>query len=444
MSEKNDFPEGFLWGVSSSAPQTESRKGRGKSNWDIFVDDAHKGEIYSNVTCTEFEERYEEDIALLAQAGVKSFRFSISWPRVQPTWNDGNLDKTGVELYSKIMDLLIKNNIEPFPTLFHWDIPDWAGDFRDRNLAYRFAEYAKKITQQLGERVRKLIIFNEPSSVSLLGYGTGTFAPGVTSAESMFAAIHHVNLAQGLAFAALRAHLPADVSIGTTLSLSRTRGEDDSAENTAAAQKAWEFFDAVFLDPLYGKGYPADLLPSLQTYIQDGDMAIINVVPDFLGVNYYSRLYVKADSNPLNFFGFLSGNIPEDLPRTQSSFVVEPEGLTELLLYLHNNYNAPVIYITETGFALDEPEAVSGVIDDDPRSQYIYEYLNAALDAIAQGVNLRGLSYWAATDNWEWTSGFTIQFGLIRVDVDSQKRTIKKSLSYYEKCISENKLIKPD
>lgn len=444
MSESNAFPQGFLWGVSSSAPQTESRKGRGRSNWDIFVDNADKGDLYSNKRCTEFEDRFEEDIKLLVQAGVKSFRFSISWPRVQPTWNDGKLDEAGVELYRKIIALLIKNNIEPVPTIFHWDVPDWAGDFTDRNLAYRFADYALKIAQQLSEHVKKWIVFNEPSSVALAGYGTGTFAPGIKSKEAMFAAIHHVNLAQGLAFSALRSHFPACVSIGTTLSMSRTRGEDDSEANTEAAQKAWDLLDAVFLDPLYGKGYPAGLQSSIQDYIQDGDMDIINVVPDFLGVNYYSRAYVKADPNPLSWIGFQAGTIPADLPRTQSSFVVEPDGLTELLVYLHDNYNAPVLYITETGFALDEPESENGVVDDDPRSQYIYEYLQAALSAISQGVDLRGLSYWSATDNWEWASGFTIQFGLIRVNMDTQERTIKKSLSYYAKCISENSAVIPD
>lgn len=437
------FPKGFLWGVSSSAPQTESRKKRGVSNWDIFIDKAGKGDVYSNEKCTEFEERYEDDISLLSQAGIKSFRFSISWPRVQPSWNDGILNKEGVELYNKIIDLLIRNGIEPIPTLFHWDIPEWAGDFRDRGLAYLFAEYAEKITQQLDSRVKKWLVFNEPSSVALLGYGTGTFAPGVMSEDSMFAAIHHVNLAQGLAFSALRAYLPADVSIGTTLSLSRPRGEDSSAESAKAAQRAWELFDAVFLDPLYGKGYPADLIPSLKKYIQDGDMGIISVVPDFLGVNYYCRLYVRPPLTWLNFFGFLPGNAPDNLPRTQSSFVVEPDGLTELLVYLHKNYNGPVIYITETGFALNEPDAVDDIVNDDPRSQYIYEYLKAALDAIAQGVKLRGLSYWSATDNWEWTSGFTMQFGLIRVDISSQKRIIKKSLNYYAECIKKNAALEP-
>ena len=442
MSKEKSFPEGFLWGVSTSAPQTESRSGRGKSNWDIFVDES-KGKIDSNVRCTEFEKRYEEDIALLAEAGVKSFRFSISWPRVQPTYNDGNLNQDGVELYNKIIELLIEKGIEPIPTIFHWDIPDWAGDFRNRNLAYLFSEYAVKITSALGKRVKKWLIFNEPSSVAITGYGMGSFPPGIASKESMFAAIHHINLAQGLAFTALREQLPADVLIGTTLSLSRPRGENSSEENTEAAQKAWDLFDAVFLDPLYGKGYPKNLVSSLQPYIQDGDMDTINFSPDFLGVNYYSRLYVKSDPSSSNFFGFLPGEIPEDLPRTQSSFVVEPAGLTEILLYLHENYNKPILYITETGFALAEPEAVDNVVNDDPRSQYIYEYLTAALDAIDKGVDLRGLSYWAATDNWEWISGFTNQFGLIRVDISTQERTVKKSLSYYSRCINENMAIDP-
>ncbi|KAA5935118.1 family 1 glycosylhydrolase [Pantoea sp. Bo_2] len=438
------FPKGFLWGVSSSAPQTESRKNRGVSNWDIFIDKNPKGDDYSNKICTEFEERYEEDIKLLKQAGIKSFRFSISWPRIQPAYNNGSLDKTGVELYNKIINLLIDNGIEPIPTIFHWDIPDWAGDFRDRNLAYRFAEYALKVTELFSDRVKKWIIFNEPSSVALLGYGTATFAPGIASKESMFAAIHHVNLAQGLAFKALRTNLPSNVKIGTTLSLSRTRGEDDSPENIEAARKAWEIFDAVFLDPLYGKGYPQDLLSSFEAYIKNDDMDIINSSPDFLGINYYCRLYVKADSDPKNFFGFTSGQAPKELPKTQSSFVVEPDGLTEILLYIHKNYNSPDIYITETGFALDEPEASHGVIDDSPRSQYIYEYLDAALEAISKGVNLLGLSYWAATDNWEWTSGLTIKFGLIRVEKNTLLRTPKKSLAYYSKCINENSAVEPD
>lgn len=432
------FADGFTWGVAASAAQTESRAGRGRSNWDVFADRA--GAIVdgsTNARCTEFEQRYRADIALLASAGVGAFRFSIAWPRIQPD-GPGAPSESGLATYDRMIDVMLEHGIEPFPTLFHWDTPLWAGDFRDRDIAFRLADYADIVARRLSDRVRHWIVLNEPNSVAVAGYGLGMHAPGLHSSDAMFAAIHHQNLAQGLAFKALRSHVRSDAQIGTTLNLTPVRAEGDRPENQAAARMTDLLWNHAFLDPLYGRGYPDALKPALSKWIHPEDMAIIAAKPDFLGVNYYARLYIKA--SPKTPLGIDQGSPPSDLPRTAYS-PVEPDGLTEMLLKVHRDCGAPPIYITETGFALDDPPPHEGVVDDGPRIDYLARYLRAAHDAYRQGVRLKGLFYWSATDNWEWQQGFTKKFGLVHVDIESQRRTPKRSLAYYGRCIARNAVV---
>ncbi|UEP25815.1 glycoside hydrolase family 1 protein [Burkholderia ambifaria] len=438
QSKDTSFPDGFVWGVAASAAQTESREGRGRSNWDVFSE--RSGAISdgsTNAKCIEFERRYPADVALLSTAGINAFRFSIAWPRIQPN-GPGTPSAAGLATYDRLVDTLLANGMEPFPTLFHWDTPIWVGDFRSREIAGRLSDYADLVARRLGDRVRHWIVMNEPNSLAVRGYGMGIHAPGLRSPEAMFAAIHHQNLAQGLAFKAIRASVRSDALIGTTINLQPVRAEGDLVENQAAAQKADLLWNRAFMDPLYSRGYPTALLPALSRLIHSTDMEIIAAKPDFQGMNYYSRIYVKA--NPAGLLGIDQGKPPPGVPLT-SYFPVEPDGLTEMLLRIHRDYDAPDIYITETGFALDDPAPREGFVDDELRSDYIARYLRAAHDAYRQGVGLKGLFYWAATDNWEWGQGFSKKFGLVHVDMETQARTPKRSFVYFARCIARNAVV---
>ncbi len=419
VDSSEHFADGFVWGVATAAPQVESRGGRGRSNWDVFAD--QPGTIAdgsTNARCIEFEQRYPGDLALLAGAGVQAFRFSTAWPRVQPD-GAGATSDAGLATYDRMVDAMLENRLTPYLTLFHWDIPVWAGDFRDRDIAYRLADYADIVSRRLGDRVKHWMMLNEPNGVALAGYGFGASPPRAHSMADMFAAIHHQNLAQGLMFQAVRANVPA-ADRGTGLRRAR--------------------FDAIwhraFLDPLYGKGYPAELQAALATLAQPGDMATIAANPDFLGVQYYNCFYVKADASSA---GFALADSPPGEIQTMG-YPVEPYGMSEMLLRVHRDYGAPRIVVTETGFAIAEPAPSNGIVDDGPRIDYLASYLNAAHDAYRQGVRLGGLFCWAGLDSWEWSSGFAKKFGLIHVDPATQARLPKRSLAYYSRCIAGNRV----
>lgn len=429
------FCSDFVWGVAASAAQTESRKGRGASNWDALCE--ARGAVLDGSTnglCTQFEERYPEDISLLAGAGVQAFRFSIAWPRIQPE-GPGPANAEGLAYYDRLVDAMLERDIDPWPTLFHWDVPTWAGDFRNRDICQRLADYADMVARRLGDRVRQWIVLNEPNSVALRGYASQVHAPALNSAEAAFAAIHHQNLAQGLTFQSLRATLSGSPRIGTTVNLQPVRGEAGSPENEAAAQLVDALWNRAFVDPLYGKGYPALVERMVAPFVADGDMALIGVQPDFLGMNYYDRIYVRQA--PGESLGVAQGEPPAHLPKTDY-FHVEPEGLTEMLLRLHREYDAPELYVTETGFAMADPQPSDGVVDDPQRIAHLASYLKAAHAAQAEGVRLKGLFYWSATDNWEWAQGFAKRFGLIHVDRCTLARTPKRSLDYFARCIRHN------
>jgi len=334
----HSFPDGFVWGVAASAAQTESRDGRGRSNWDIFADRAGAiADGSSNVLCTEFEQRYSQDLSLLSAAGVKAFRFSIAWPRIQPD-GPGAPSAQGLAFYDRLVDAMLERGMVPWPTIFHWDVPVWAGDFRDRSIAQRLADHAGIIGRKLGDRVRDWIVMNEPNSVALRGYGGSVLAPALNSPPAALAAVHHQNLAQGLAFQSLRAVLPAGCHIGTTISVAPIRPEGGRAENITAARTVDALWNRAFLDPLYGKGYPDLLKEHLAPLVKEGDMEIIAARPDFLGVNYYMCFYVKAAGEAP--FGVAPGEPPPGLPRT-AYFQVEPDGLTEVLSSLDADYGHP-------------------------------------------------------------------------------------------------------
>lgn len=437
-TQKQHFPADFKWGAGSAAAQVESRQGRGISNWDVFIDAGqHVSDGTTNRMNTDFENRFMEDFQLLADAGVQSFRFSFAWPRIQPD-NAKQLSSAGLDTYERIIDGMLEVGLEPVATIFHWDMPVWAGDFRQRDSAYLLADYAHLLTKHFGDRIPTWALLNEPNSVAFAGYALGIHAPGLNSAQDAGAAVHHQNLALGLMAQAAKANInPNKTTLTTTINLAPIRTARNQDEDIDLVSQADDFWNRSFMDPIYGKGYPLSVMPLVEPHIQGDDMEVIAIRPKTLGVNYYSPVYIKASPEaPLGFLPDPDG-APKEVIRTADYFV-EPDGLIETLMRVHNHYGQPAIYLTETGFALDDAVAQNGVVKDPLREKYLKAYLQAAHQAIAQGVDLKGIYYWAATDNFEWSEGFSKKFGLIQIDEQSLNRTPKSSLSYYGNCAKAN------
>ncbi len=431
------FPQGFLWAAASAAAQVESREGRGTSNWDVFADKkGHIADGSTNAVTTDFNRHYAGDLKLLADAGVNGFRFSFAWPRIQPE-GPGKPSAEGLAFYDRAIDEMLRLGIRPMATMFHWDSPVWAGDLRDREITKRMADYAAILTQKFGDRVPLWLALNEPNSVATGGYALAMHAPGLASREAAGAAVHHQGVAQGLMIAAARANLPKGAKVGTTINLAPGHAMSDQPADQEAARLFDDYWNLAWLNPLYGKGYPESVRPLVDPFVQDDDMATIAAKPDFLGVNYYSGVYVKANAaSPLGYEPVL-GYAPEGFAKTQY-FPVDPAGLTESLVRVHRDYGGPEIYVTETGFALDDPQPENGVVDDPKRIEYLRSYLVAAKKAMDEGVKLKGLTYWSAVDNWEWAEGFSKTFGLIQLDRATMVRTPKRSLAYYGQCSKQN------
>ncbi len=416
---------GFVWGLSSSAQQTESRRGRGRSNWDEFSDTP--GKIADGSTTerlTEFDSRYTEDLDIMAAAGIPNFRLSLAWPRIQPD-GPGKPSESGLDHYARLFDALQERGIEPWVTLFHWDTPVWAGDFIDRNMAWRMADYAEIIVKRFADRIKHWMVVNEPNTVAVRGYGAGIDAPGHASIPKMLKAIHHLNLSIGLMTRAVRSCMSAGSMTGTVHNCAPVRPANVKIVNRIAAALMDNVWNWSFLDPLFGRGYPTLFRTLMAGLIKDGDMDIIATRQDFLGVNYYSSLYFKTILKP----PFVEvGGWPEEMEKS-GYFPIDPNGLEDILLDLKKRYNVP-IYITETGFSL-EGEADwewDNRISDDKRTENLEKYLAAISRARSKGADVRGLFYWGATDNWEWADGFRIKLGMIAVDMKTQKRQAKNSL----------------
>lgn len=424
----------FVWGVAASAAQTESQHGRGRSNWDVFSDIPDMiSDASTTAELTQFESRYLEDLDLLAEASVPAFRISTSWPRIQPD-GPGKGSESGFDFYARLFDAMHERGIDPWVTLFHWDVPLWAGDFRGREIAERLADYADIMVHKFGDRVKNWIMLNEPNTVAVVGYALGRHAPGLASAEAMISAIHHQNLAAGLMIRAARSQASSDVKIGTTHNVASARPVSNEPADIAAARKFEQIWNWAFLDPLFGLGYPAGLAEKIAPLIRDGDLDLIAAGPDFLGVNYYCRVPIEATTTSAGFQ--LSTDFASDLERTEY-FAVEPDGLTESLLLLRDRYGDLPLYVTETGFAFGGKDIEDRVHDPD-RTRHLDSYLAAGAAARDKGADLRGLFYWSATDNWEWANGFTRHFGMVAIDPVTQRRLPKESLAQFRGLVGRH------
>ncbi|MER7456359.1 GH1 family beta-glucosidase [Micromonospora sp. NPDC126480] len=436
------FPAGFRFGVSTSAYQIEGAvdaDGRGPSIWDTF---AHSpGRIVDgstgDVACDHYH-RYAEDVALMAGLGVNAYRFSIAWPRVRPA-GDGPVNAAGLDFYDRLVDDLLAHGIDPVATLFHWDLPqplEDAGGWLNRDTAHRFAEYADATAARLGDRVRLWITLNEPFVHMSLGHGMGVHAPGRMLLFDAFPVAHHQLLAHGLAVAALRDRTGSPVAIANNYTPVRVLGDTDADTVAGAAYEA--LHNRLFTDPLLGRGYPTENGFDA-SIVRDGDLAAIAAPIDVLGVNYYNPTGIRApeEGSPLPF-----EIVPlPGYPRTAFDWPVAPDGLRELLGWLHRRYGAdlPPVQITESGCAYDDEPDADGRVPDPERIAYLDGHLRAVRAAIDDGVDVTGYFVWSLLDNWEWAEGFTKRFGLVHVDYATGTRTPKSSYAWFRDVIAASR-----
>ncbi len=439
------FPAGFAWGVATAAYQIEgavTEDGRGESVWDTFcrrpgaIRDGQTGDV-----ADDHYHRWPEDVALMAALGIGAYRFSLAWPRIQPT-GSGAVNAAGLDFYDRLVDNLIANGISPMPTLFHWDLPqplEDAGGWLSRDTPYRFAEFASLAANRLADRIPLWITLNEPFVVTTLGYALGVHAPGRTMMLGALPAAHHQLLGHGLAMAALRAAGVRQVAIANNYSPAWAGSDSPADAGAAAAYDA--LHNRLYTDPLLLGRYP-DLAAFGDggavglDCVRDGDMETISAPIDALGVNYYAPTLLSApqDGTALPFH---IQPIP-GYPVTAFSNPVVPAGLTELLTTLAARYGSqlPPVYITENGCSFaDDPDA-AGQVDDQQRIDYLDGHIRAVADAMAAGVDVRGYLVWSLLDNFEWAEGYHQRFGLVHVDYDTLRRSPKASFGWYRDMIA--------
>jgi beta-glucosidase len=458
------FPDGFVLGAATAAYQIEgaaAADGRTPSIWDTFsalpgrVVGGHTGHV-----ATDHYHRYREDIALMKSLGLNAYRFSVSWPRVQPD-GAGPANPQGLDFYRRLVDGLLEQGIQPWLTLYHWDLPqpiEDSGGWPSRDTASRFAEYASIVHSALGDRVRHWTTLNEPWCSAFLGYGSGVHAPGRQDAAAAVRAVHHLLLGHGLAVQVIRAGNP-ETQVGITFNLYATAAASESAHDHEAVRRIDGIGNRFFLDPVLRGQYPADVVHDLASvsdfsHVRDGDLAVISRPLSLLGINYYSRHVLAAPlPGPDGTVDWRGGGAPSafpgservrfvkrGLPVTAMDWEIDAPGLTEVLTRLAREYPRVPLYVTENGAAFDDQVLEDGTIDDADRRAFLNDHLGACLDAIAEGVPLRGYFAWSLMDNYEWAWGYTRRFGLVYVDYLSQARTPKSSALWYAEVIARNGL----
>jgi beta-glucosidase len=451
-----EFPEGFIWGASTAAYQIEgapSADGKGPSVWDTFSHTRGKvrGGDTGDIACDSYH-RYREDVALMASLGLRNYRFSISWPRVQPVGR-GAANQRGLDYYRALLDELAGHGIAATATLYHWDLPQElqdVGGWAARDTAERFAEYAALTAAALGDRVTRWITLNEPQVVSTNGYRNGDHAPGLRDAVAASAATHHLLLGHGLATQALRSAGVAEV--GITLDVHPVRVLGDASSDALAQGRLITDAAAngIYLEPLLHGRYPGHapeaLLPPA-SLIADSDLETIQQPLDFLGVNYYSPIFLRAGDpadlrrNENHARCQVPGVVeylPEHLERTNMGWLVDPSGLHEILVEVSRQAPGLPLYVTENGRAAEDYVNPDGEVDDVERVRYLHTHLEAAARAIKDGANLAGYFVWSLLDNFEWGWGYQKRFGIVFVDFGTQRRIPKSSAHFYSGVVRAN------
>src|ERR1700722_970023 len=444
------FPEGFVWGVATASYQIEgavSEDGRGESIWDRF---AHTpGKTKNGGTgdvAVDHYHRYPEDIAIMKEIGIKGYRFSIAWPRIQPT-GQGRPNQKGLDFYNRLVDALLTAGIRPFPTLYHWDLPqalEDAGGWPNRDTAFRFAEYEDIVAHALTDRVRSCTIFNEPWMFTTLGYLRGCHAPGRADVDAYLRSTHVVNLAQGMAFRTIKSRSGL-ARVGSAFSMWPCQPATGSGANREAAERAHGWQNIWFLHPAMCGSYPDALVGVSEEKlgVKPGDMEMIRAPFDFIAINNYLRtIFTAADpgktsADPFGkIFPAEATSRGQDGPRTDLGWEVHPKALYDIVMRITRDYDRPAIEITENGCAYSDEPRSDGVIADRRRIEFHRAYLTELGRAIRDGADVRGYYAWSLLVNFEWAEGYSQRFGLVHVDFATQRRTLKESGRWYGKLIA--------
>ncbi len=447
MSERFlPFPEGFIWGTATSAYQIEGavgEDGRGPSIWDTFC--RQPGKIWQGQTgdvASDHYHRWREDIRLMQELGLPAYRFSIAWPRILPE-GTGKVNPAGLDFYDRLVDGLREAGIEPFVTLYHWDLPQALqdrGGWTKRETAEAFAEYARIVAERLGDRVTYWITHNEPFVSSIFGHFTGEHAPGKKSPFDAAWAYRHLMLSHGLAVEALRATLPSSAQIGIVLNLSPVHPASDSPKDRQAAKRLDGLLNRMFLEPVLRGRFPSDLQKAFGLLFKPAseDMKRIAAPVDFLGINYYTRVVARHDSGT----PFIQAAAVEVEGSERSEmWEVYPEGMYEVLTRVYSEYRPARLLVTENGFPFPDAPDPDGRVHDPQRIAYLRRHLLQVHRAVSEGVPVQGYFVWSLLDNFEWAHGYRMRFGLIYVDYETQARTIKDSGRWYAEVVRRNGLL---
>jgi beta-glucosidase len=441
------LPAGFTLGLATAAYQIEGaakEDGRGRSIWDTF---SHTpGRVLNGDTgdlaCDHYH-RWQQDIELLKELGVGAYRFSVAWPRILPHGGTP-VNELGLDWYERLVDGLLAAGIEPWLTLYHWDMPqplEDAGGWPRRATADAFVEYTAVVARRLGDRVRHWITLNEPWCSAFLGYHTGEHAPGRRDLRHALQAAHTLLLAHGGAVRVLREHCPG-ASVGISLNPTEVQPATNQSADVAVARRYDGYLNRWFLDPIFGRGYPEDMLAHYADAFQSpaslaDDLRSIASPLDFLGINYYSPTVVRADERDA-FLRVLTVR-PSREAVTEMGWIVRPSSLGALLRRVANDYPVRELVITENGAAYADSSPIHGHLDDPERIAYLAEHLSAAAEAVDAGVPLTGYFAWSFMDNFEWAWGYSRRFGLVHVDFPTQVRTPKQSAHWYRDFIAASR-----
>ena len=457
------LPQHFRFGAATASYQVEGAvddDGRGPSIWDTFSHtpgNVARGET-GDVACDHYN-RWPEDVTIMADLGLDAYRFSVAWSRIQPTGRGGP-NAAGIAFYDRLVDALLERGIDPVVTLYHWDLPqalEDQGGWGARSTADAFGDYAGQLARALGDRVRIWTTLNEPWCTAFLGYGSGVHAPGRTEPETALRAAHHLNLAHGHAVEAVRAELGQEAPCSVTLNLHRFRPYDaGSNDDRDVIRQLDAVGNRVFTGPMLGGSYPDDLIADTSnvtdwSFVHDNDLTTIEQRLDLLGVNYYTSFTVRrwdgvrvrslqdghasSEHTPWVAAGDVVEFVPQEGEHTAMGWLVDPEGLTELLLDVQRSNPGLPLAVTENGAAFPDSVDANGAVRDSRRCSYLGAHLDAVADAVAAGADVRAYFAWSLLDNFEWSYGYDRCFGLFRVDYETQRRTAKDSADLYRETI---------
>ncbi|MDP4084468.1 MAG: GH1 family beta-glucosidase [Bacillota bacterium] len=440
------FPETFIWGTATASYQIEGgahEEGRGESIWDRFS--RQPGKVYQQengkIACDHYH-RYPEDVQLMSELGIKSYRFSFAWPRLFP--EEGKFNPEGLNFYKRLLDELEAKGITPTATIYHWDLPTWLqdkGGWTNREIVDHFVTYAKVLFETFGDRIKNWITHNEPWCAAFLGHALGVHAPGHTDWNEALIVSHHLLLSHGKVVELYRS-MELNGQIGITLNLSPAVPATNDSMDKDAAWRLDGFANRWFLDPIFKGKYPEDMMDTYSrkfgplNFLKEGDLGVIGKPIDFLGVNYYSHNSISHnDDDPV----FQAKPINETENVTDMGWGIHPESLYHLLKRIQSDYTNLPLYITENGAAFPD-EVENGKIEDNDRIRYLHDHFVAAHRFIEEGGNLKGYYVWSLMDNFEWAFGYSKRFGIIYVDYETLERTPKESYKWYQNIIKTNQI----